>query len=95
MTDTSAPDQSELAKRLRSVTEYVRDCERRVSLGEIMDLGGLDRNVVEICTGIAGLPQEEGQALEKQMSQLIEDLERLADTMRVQQNKVAAEGKKS
>ncbi|MDE1152309.1 MAG: hypothetical protein PW788_07215 [Micavibrio sp.] len=94
MTDPK-PDNSELAKRLRSVTEYVRDCERRVNQGEIMDLEGLDRNVVEICTGIAGLPQEEGQALEKPMSMLIEDLERLADTMRVQQDKVASDGKKS
>lgn len=88
----SKPDSTEIAKRLRAVTDYVRDCERRVALGEIMELDGLDRNVMEICDGITKLPKEQGQLLEKQMATLIDDLEHLADAMRAQQDKMDPEG---
>lgn len=74
----------EVASRLKSVTDYVRDCERRVNKGEIMDLQGLDNSVVEICDSIAALPPEEGHALEGQMGALITDLEKLAAAMREQ-----------
>lgn len=74
----------ELAKRLKSITDYVRDCERRVSQGEIMDLQGLDNNVAEVCDLIAAMPPKEGQELESQMTILIGSLETLADAMRKQ-----------
>ncbi len=82
---------AELAKRMKSVNDYVRDCERRVSLGEIMELDGLDRNVMELCDAIAALPKDQSADFEKQMGSLIENLETLADAMRIQQDKVAAE----
>lgn len=93
MSPPKAPEMTsdELAKRLKSVNDYVRDCERRVSLGEIMELDGLDRNVMELCDAIAALPQGESADFEKQMSSLIENLETLADAMRIQQDKVAEE----
>lgn len=81
----------EVAKRLKSVTDYVRDCERRVSQGEIMELQGLDDNVVEICDCIAGLPPAEGQSLEAPMASLISDLEKLAEAMRLQSDRMDAE----
>ena len=74
----------ELAKRLKSITDYVRDCERRVTHGEIMDLQGLDNNVAEVCDLIANMPPKEGQELESQMTILIGSLETLADAMRKQ-----------
>jgi hypothetical protein len=74
----------ELAKRLKSITDYVRDCERRVTQGEIMDLQGLDNNVAEVCDLIAALPGKDGQELESQMTVLIASLETLADAMRKQ-----------
>lgn len=82
----------EVAQRLKSVTDYVRDCERRVSQGDIMELAGLDDNVVEICDLIAALPPPDGQALEAPMSALIADLEKLAAAMREQSEKFEAEG---
>ncbi|TAL29543.1 MAG: hypothetical protein EPN97_13360 [Alphaproteobacteria bacterium] len=85
------PDSQELTQRLTSIIDYVRDCERRVNQGEILELDGLDRNVVSICDGISALPQEEGKRLEEQMSELIKDLERLAGAMREQQKKIEAE----
>ena len=87
------PDAGELHERLKAIVDYVRDCQRRVSQGDIMDLKGLDQNVLEICDSIAALPPEEGRKLEDQMSALIEDLETLANNMRAQQEKMEAEGK--
>ena len=82
------PTKDELAKRLKATIDYVRDCDRRVSQGEIMDLQGLDATVVDICDHLGQLPEEEGQALEAQMAVLIKGLEQLADTMREQEEKM-------
>jgi hypothetical protein len=56
--------------------------------GEIMDLQGLDRNVLEVCDAVASLPPAEAQELESRMSDLIEALEQLAGTMQVVQEKI-------
>lgn len=80
-----------VARRLKSVIDYVHDCERRVALGEIMELEGLDGNIVEICDAIAALPGPEAEALEPQMGILIEKLESLAQAMKEQQERVLAE----
>jgi hypothetical protein len=88
----SKPDSTEVANRLKQTIEYVQDCERRVMKGEIMDLQGLDRNVIEICEAITTLPEGEGRALEKQMSKLIDGLEGLATSMKAQQDKMTAVG---
>lgn len=76
---------TETGKKLKSIIDYIRDCQARVSKGEIMDLQGLDKNVVEICDAIAALPPQEGHKLEDQMGVLIESLETLAETMKAQQ----------
>lgn len=86
------PDAEALHDRLKTIIDYVRDCERRVNQGEVMDLQGLDQNVLELCDGIAALPQPEGRLLEDEMATLISDLEKLADCMRVQQEKMEGKG---
>jgi hypothetical protein len=86
------PDADEIGKRLKSAIDYVRDCEARVSRGEIMDLQGLDRNVIEICDAIANLPPKEARDLEDTMSVLIEGLENLAAAMKDQQEKMSSPG---
>lgn len=83
---------AEVGKRLKAIVDYVRDCQARVTKGEIMDLQGLDNNVIEVCDAIAQLPEEEGQALESQMTQLIESLEVLARTMKEQQDGFTSTG---
>jgi len=70
----------QLRVRLTGITDYVRDCERRVSMGEIVDMGGLDANVAEICQQVQSLPAEEGQSLEDMMLKLIESLNQLSKT---------------
>jgi hypothetical protein len=88
------PDSQEVAKRLTTIIDYVRDCERRVNQGELMELENLDRNVLEVCNSVGALPQEEGKKLEKQMSSLIKDLESLANAMRAMAAKMDAEERK-
>lgn len=83
---------ADIEKQLVSIIDYVRDCETRVHRGEIMDLQGLDKNVFDICEAVAALPRPEAQPLEAKMNALIEKLEDLADSMRVQQEKMTGAG---
>lgn len=82
-----AEEASAVAQRLKTIIDYVRDCQVRVGKGEIMDLQGLDKNVIDICDAIAKLPEQEGHALEGQMSQLIDSLEALGRMLKEQQEK--------
>lgn len=85
-----AGDAAAVAKQIKGIIDYVRDCQARVTKGEIMDLQGLDKNVIDICDAIAHLPEKEGRALEGQMTQLIDSLEVLARTMKEQQDHLGA-----
>lgn len=76
----------EIGRKLTLLIDYVRDCQVRVTKGEIMDLQGLDDKVIAICDAIADLPEEDGQRLETQMTVLISSLEVLVRTMREQQD---------
>ncbi len=69
-------------QRLKAITDYVQDCQRRVVKGDIMDLQGLDRRVLDICQAVTRLPTGEARALEIPMQQLIAALDVLATTMR-------------
>lgn len=88
------PDSQELAKRLTAIIDYVRDAERRVNQGELMELDGLDDNVLELCEGVGALPPAESKAFEKQMSSLIHDLEALTTAMRTMAQKMDEEERK-
>jgi hypothetical protein len=70
----------QLQVRLQGITDYIRDCERRVNLGEVVDMRGLDANVADICKDVQSLPQQEGQTLEQSMLKLIDSLDVLAKT---------------
>lgn len=83
---------ADIGKSLKSIVDYVRDCQARVTKGEIMDLQGLDKNVMQVCDALATLPEAEGKALESQMTQLVEALEVLARAMKEQQEKLEAAG---
>lgn len=87
---TPATDAAEIEQRLKAVIDYVRDCETRVNRGEVMDLQGLDRNVIEICNAITSLPSTEARVLEAKMSSLINGLDQLAIAMKAQQDSMNA-----
>lgn len=88
MTTEQTPDTQDLSQQLKAVLDYVKDCERRVHLGEIMDLDGLDDKVMEICDQVADMPQDEAQEYETQLGVLIKELESLAKSMQAQQEKI-------
>lgn len=88
MTTAQTPDTGDIAQELKSVLDYVKDCDRRVHLGEIMDLDGLDDKVMDICDKVAALTQEEAQVFEDQMGVLIKELEKLAKSMQEHQAKI-------
>lgn len=92
--DTAAPDANEIAAQLAAVTDYVRGCEMRVLKGEMMDLGGLDRTVIDLCQNITRLPPKDARALEPRMLQLIEGLDALAGNIKEQQAALAGTGGK-
>ena len=87
-----ADDGAAVGQRLKAIVDYVRECQARVTKGEIMDLQGLDKNVIEVCDAISRLPEKEGHALEGQMTQLIDSLEVLARTMKEQQETFGVAG---
>ncbi|HEX2751860.1 MAG TPA: hypothetical protein VHP34_01890 [Alphaproteobacteria bacterium] len=85
LSNNPAADSKEVGDRLKQVADYVKDCDRRVNRGEIMDLQGLDKTVREICDAMAQLPEDEVEKHESAMSALIKDLETLAKSMKAQQ----------
>jgi len=86
-------NKEDVGTTLKSITDYVRDCQARVIKGEILDLQGLDRNVMKICDAVAKLPEDEGAALEGSMNGLIESLEVLARLMKEQQDHLTGSGR--
>lgn len=92
MSTSQKPDAAEIGQRLKSAIDYVRDCETRVARGEIMDLQGLDKNVIEICDALSKMPPKEAKELEDSMAVLIEKLELLARAMKEQQDKMTGTG---
>lgn len=81
----SQSERAELEQQLKQLTDYVRDCERRVAKGEIMDLQGLDRQVMVLCDRVTMLPRQDAQIIESKLTLMIGELENLANTLRAQQ----------
>ncbi len=71
----------DIKDRLSNTTNYIRDCQSRVNKGEIMDLQGLDKNVVSVCDDIHKLPHEEALELKTKMELLIKSLGELSDAI--------------
>ena len=89
MTQPQMPEDNEdIGVQLKMVLDYVKDCDRRVHMGEIMDLDGLDDKVMDICDRVSQLTQDEAQEYEDQMGVLIKELEKLAKSMQEQQAKI-------
>ena len=82
----------ELGERLKTIVDYVRECQARVTKGEILSLQGLDSKVIKLCDDITKLPEKEGHSLESQMTLLIESLEVLARAMKEQQKSFSGQG---
>jgi len=71
-----------LDKELKQTSDYVRECEARITKGEMMELQGLDKTVIDMCDRISNIPSEEAKELEEKMALLIKALETLANTIK-------------
>ncbi len=82
---TTPPDATALDQQLGAVLDYVRQCDLRVGRGDIMDLSGLDRTVVQLCEDVMRLPPPQARQLQQRLQALIEALDLLAVRMKEQQ----------
>ncbi len=78
----------DLDSKLKAITDYVLECQRRVLRGEIMDLSGLDVKVIEICKEIASVPPPGGRRHEPPLQALVGHLDELARLMQDYQKKI-------
>ena len=78
----------DIRKEIQTVIDYVRNCETRALKGEVLELQGLDQNVLLICNKIAGLDAPHAKTIEPLMAVLIEVLDRLASTLKNQQDNI-------
>lgn len=83
-------DSAALGEQLSAILDYVRQCEMRVARGEVMELSGLDRTVMQLCEDVMRLPTVEARTLQPRMMQLIEGLDVLAT--RIKEQKAATGG---
>ncbi len=74
-------DAAETARQIKTILDYVRDCETRIIKGEQLDLAGLDDKVMEVCDSVAALDDAEAEPLETQLTALIDALEQLEDVI--------------
>ncbi len=81
---------SSIAKEVQRIIDYVRDCEVRATRGEVLELQGLDQNVLIVCNKIAGLDVPHSKVVEPMMATLIEELDNLASTLKTQQDHIIA-----
>lgn len=81
---------NELRDKLKTIIDYVRECEARTARGEILDMSSLDQTVSDICAEIVDLPRSESRDLEPSMQSLVKALDSLAVTMREAHGKIAA-----
>ena len=71
-------DKAEIQTRIEQVTNYIQDCERRISQGEVVNLLGLDESVEEVCEAVTALPPKDGKLLQEKLAGLVEALDQLA-----------------
>lgn len=79
-----------IAKEIQKIIDYIRDCEVRAARGEVLELQGLDQNVLIICNKITGLDIPHSKTVEPLMTSLIEALDNLASTLKTQQDHIIA-----
>lgn len=81
----------DITREIRTIIDYIRDCEVRAARGEVLELTGLDQNVLVVCNKIAGLDVPHAKVVEPHMAALIESLDNLASTLKTKQDQLIAD----
>lgn len=80
-----------LKRRLEAAGNVVNEARRAVESGGHVDLAGLEREVDEICTALATLPDGTASGLKPPLVALVDDLEKLTDTLSAAHKKLAGD----
>lgn len=86
MTDAQA-----LKRRLRDASAAVAAARRTLENGDIVDLGGLEKEIREICGGIASLPVDQAQDLKSPLLSLTDTLDLLGKDLKTMHERLAGE----
>ncbi|HEX7006159.1 MAG TPA: hypothetical protein VF274_03410 [Alphaproteobacteria bacterium] len=84
MSSTATAPADLIRQSLASLTSSVDIARRRADGGDIVELRDLDRAVAEICTAVARLPLHERAGLRPPLMALIDELDKLAATLKRQ-----------
>jgi hypothetical protein len=80
-----------LKRRIESAANVVTEARRAVEAGSQVNLAGLETEVEAICTQLSALPEGAGAALQPALVALVDDLERLTDTLSDAHKKLAGD----
>ena len=84
MTSPAAAHADRIRHSLSSLSTSVDVARRRADGGDIVELRDLDRAVAEICTAVGRLPLHERAGLKPSLMALIDELDKLAATLKRQ-----------
>ena len=73
---------------MTAVTDAVRSAQAAANRGEFVDLTGLDRIVAGLCAEIRAMPSAQGSDLTPRLTDLIDELTRLIETLAGQRGRV-------
>ena len=71
---------------LKEVTSAVKVAQAALGRGDVVDLTGLDRIVAGLCSSVRAMPSLQSRHFTPLLSELIDELARLADAMAVQRD---------
>ena len=87
MADTENIDKKQQIKEsLVRLTTYVHDCTKRISMGESVDLSGLDEKTIMLCDDIRALPEGEAAEFAEPMKDLIASIDHMAAQIEPENN---------
>ncbi len=73
---------AEIRAKMEKLNTYIIDAESALLQGKMMDLGGLDREIADLCTRAVSLPPPEARDLQPLMADMIGNLERLGSALK-------------
>jgi hypothetical protein len=86
MTETQA-----LKRRLKEASAAIAAARQTLANGDLVDLGGLETEVDEICGGLTKVPAQEAQNLKSALISLANDLDLLSKDLNETHEKLAGE----
>lgn len=68
---------TDIADKMRKLSEFILDAEASVRRGKMVDITGIDKDINIICSRVVSLPPAQSLEIQPLMAELIGNLERL------------------